>query len=59
MQMAFGLKNISTTFVKLVYKVLAQQIGCNIEAYVDDIIFKSVLAQPHAADLQETFNNLH
>ena len=56
--MPFGLRNAGATFARLIYKVLANQIGRNIEAYVDDIVVKSLKASDHPADLKETFENL-
>ena len=57
-RMAMGLKNAGATFARLVQKALYTQVGRNVEAYVDDIVVKSVLASPHAQDLGETFANL-
>ena len=37
---------------------LNQQIGCNIEAYIDDVVVKSKTADNLIADLEETFANL-
>ena len=37
---------------------LNQQIGLNIEAYIDDVVVKSKTADDLIADLEETFANL-
>ena len=37
---------------------LDQQIGCNVEAYIDDVVVKSLKADNLIADLEETFTNL-
>ena len=37
---------------------LDQQIGCNVEAYIDDVVVKSKTADDLIADLEETFANL-
>ena len=58
LRMPFGLKNTGATFTRLITKVLAEQLGRNVEAYVGDIVVKSKLACTHAKDLQETFGNL-
>ncbi len=58
LRMPFGLRNAGATFARLVYKVLCNQLGRNVEAYVDDIVVKSRKAFGHASDLQETFDNL-
>ncbi|GKV29298.1 hypothetical protein SLEP1_g38237 [Rubroshorea leprosula] len=56
--MPFGLKNAGATYHKMVTIVFRAQIGKNLEVYVDDIIVKSLKAENHLADLDETFNNL-
>jgi hypothetical protein len=40
-RMPFGLRNAGATFSRLVHKVLQQQLGRNVEAYMDDIVVKS------------------
>jgi ribonuclease HI len=57
-RMPFGLKNVGATFARLIGKVLAKQLGRNVEAYVDDIVVKSKQAFTHGKDLQEIFENL-
>ena len=37
---------------------LDQQIGCNIEAYIDDVVVKSKTVDDLIADPEETFANL-
>lgn len=39
--MPFGLKNVDATFQRLMDKVFKDQIGKNVEVYVDDILVKS------------------
>ncbi|GKV47203.1 hypothetical protein SLEP1_g54121 [Rubroshorea leprosula] len=56
--MPFGLKNAGATYQKMVTIVFRAQIGKNLEVYVDDIVVKSLKAENHLADLDETFNNL-
>ncbi|GKV05208.1 hypothetical protein SLEP1_g17242 [Rubroshorea leprosula] len=56
--MPFGLKNAGATYQKMVTIVFQAQIGRNLEIYVDDIVIKSLKAEDHLADLDETFNNL-
>ncbi|GKU85421.1 hypothetical protein SLEP1_g100 [Rubroshorea leprosula] len=56
--MPFGLKNVDATYQKMVTIVFQAQIGKNLEVYVDDIVVKSLKAEDHLADLDETFNNL-
>ncbi|GKV50632.1 hypothetical protein SLEP1_g57332 [Rubroshorea leprosula] len=56
--MPFGLKNAGATYQKMVTIVFRAQIGRNLEVYVDDIMVKSLKADDHLTDLEETFNNL-
>ncbi|XP_059446359.1 uncharacterized protein LOC132177899 [Corylus avellana] len=56
--MPFGLKNAGATYQRLINKMFRDQIGRNMEVYVDDILVKSVLPQDHILDLQETFTTL-
>ncbi|GLU18539.1 hypothetical protein SLE2022_348350 [Rubroshorea leprosula] len=56
--MPFGLKNVGATYQKMVTIVFRAQIGRNLEVYVDDIVVKSLKAENHLTDLEETFNNL-
>ena len=56
--MPFGLKNVRTTYQRLVNKIFAGQIGRNIEVYVDDMLVKSKEMEDHIADPDETFKIL-
>ena len=56
--MPFGLKNVGTTYQRLMNKMFAQQIGRNVQIYVDDILVKSRREDDHLKDLKETFNTL-
>nr|XP_009407021.1 PREDICTED: uncharacterized protein LOC103989797 [Musa acuminata subsp. malaccensis] len=56
--MSFGLKNTGATYQRIVNKMFAQQIGLNIEVYVDDMIMKSRATADHLTDLAETFATL-
>ena len=49
--MTFVLKNASATYQKAIQKCLQGQIGCNAEAYVDDIIIKTMSNDQFIADL--------
>lgn len=42
----FGLKNVRATYQQLVNKIFKDQIGRNMEVYVDDILIKSCLQKP-------------
>ena len=39
--MPFGLRNAGATFQRLMHITLGQQLGKNVEAYIDDIVVKS------------------
>jgi hypothetical protein len=56
--MTFGLKNAGATYQKAIQKCLKSQIGKNIEAYVDDVVVKTIVEVKLIADLTETFANL-
>jgi hypothetical protein len=52
------MKNAGATYQRTMQKCLADQIGCNIHAYMDDITIMSKKQDDLIADLQETFSNL-
>ena len=56
--MSFGLKNAGATYQRLVNKMFSQQIGRNMEVYVDDMLVKSKEKLIHLDDLKETFATL-
>ncbi|KAM2151694.1 hypothetical protein ACFX1R_046118 [Malus domestica] len=56
--MPFGLKNVGTTYQRLVNSMFAKQIGKCMEVYVDDMLVKSKHVDQHIANLSETFTIL-
>ena len=52
--MSFGLKNAGATYQRLMNKMFAQQIGGNVQVYVDDMLVKSRREEDHLEDLRET-----
>jgi hypothetical protein len=56
--MPFGLKKAGATYQRLVNKMFRDQIGRNVEVYVDDMLVKSRKIAGHLADLEETFDTL-
>ncbi|GJV27762.1 reverse transcriptase domain-containing protein [Tanacetum coccineum] len=58
MKMPFGLKNAGATYQRLVDSTFQNQIGRNLEAYVDDMVIKSKDEKDRLADIAETFKNL-
>lgn len=58
MTMSFGLKNVGTTYQRAIQACLSEQIGCNEEAYVDDVVVKTKDPFALIDDLNKTFENL-
>jgi hypothetical protein len=58
MTMPFGQKNAGATYQRCMQACLKEQIGRNIEVYVDDIVIKTAKADSLLDDLRETFANL-
>lgn len=56
--MPFGLKNAGATYQRLVDAMFEDQLGKNLEVYVDDMLVKSTKAATHLRDLEETFRTL-
>jgi hypothetical protein len=49
--MPFKLKNAGATYQRLVNKMFWEQIGRNMEVYMDDLLVKSIQAAGHILDL--------
>ena len=56
--MPFGLKNAGATYQRLVNRMFSEQIGNNMEVYVDDMLVKSQHNNNHVDDLEECFSIL-
>ena len=56
--MPFGLRNAGATYQRCMLHVFRDHIGRTVEAYVDDIIIKSMKADDLVADLRITFDCL-
>ena len=56
--MTFGLKNAGATYQRCMQACLGEQIGRNIEVYIDDIVVKTRNMATLIDDLRETFDNL-
>ena len=56
--MLFGLKNAGATYQRLMNKMFANQIGTNVQVYVDDMLVKSRRKDDYLKDLKETFDTL-
>ncbi|KAI3790848.1 hypothetical protein L2E82_04222 [Cichorium intybus] len=57
-QMPFGLKNAGATYQRLVDQLFRNQIGRNIEVYVDDMVIKSLEETALITDIEETLKTL-
>ena len=57
--MSFDLKNVGATYQRLMNKMFANQIGRNVQVYVDNMLVKSRREEDHLKDLEETFGTLH
>ena len=56
--MPFGLKNVGSTYQRMINRMLEPQLGKNIEVYIDDIVVKSKLEFKHVNDLENIFEIL-
>src|SRR3954462_4486271 len=57
--MPFGLKNAGATYHRMLQACLKDQIGRNVQVYVDDIVIKTYSANTLLDDLRETFATLN
>ena len=55
---SFGLKNAGVTYQRAIQRFLKDQIGKNIEAYVNDVVVKSKTADTFIANLTKVFRAL-
>ncbi|XP_058185921.1 uncharacterized protein LOC131303147 [Rhododendron vialii] len=51
----FGLKNAGATFQRSITKMFPGMLGRKVEAYIDDLVCRSVFARDHLRDLGEVF----
>ena len=56
--MSFGLKNVGSTYQRMMTRMFEPQLGKNIEIYVDDMVVKSKVASDHLGDLGDIFDIL-
>ena len=56
--MPFGLKNVGSTYQRMINRMFEPQLGKNIEVYIDDIVVKSKLEFKHVNDLENIFEIL-
>ena len=56
--MTFGLKNVGSTYQRMMTKMFESQIGKNIEVYINDMVVKSKIVSEHIGDLTNIFEIL-
>jgi hypothetical protein len=56
--MTFGLKNAGATYQRMMQNCLGEQIGKNVQVYIDDVVITTRHEAMLIDDLRETFNNL-
>ncbi|KAL0411475.1 UNVERIFIED_CONTAM: hypothetical protein Slati_3737200 [Sesamum latifolium] len=56
--MPYGLKNAGATYQYLVDHMFPQELGRNMEVYIDDMLVKNRQMNQHLVDLAETFDTL-
>ena len=56
--MPFGLKNIGSTYQKMMTRIFELQLGISIEVYIDDMVVKSKVVSEHVGDLGNIFEIL-
>jgi hypothetical protein len=57
--MPFGLKNAGATYQRMMQNCLRNQIGRNIQVYIDDVVITTRKEESLISDIAETFNNLN
>ena len=56
--MPFGLKNVGSTYQRMMTKMFKPQLGKNVEVYIDDMVVKSKLVSEHIGDFTSIFEIL-
>ena len=56
--MPFGLKNVGSTYQRMMTRMFESQLDKSIEVYVDDMVVKSKVVSKHVGDLGVFFNIL-
>ena len=56
--MPFGLKNMGSTYQRMMTKMFGPQLGKHIEVYIDDMVVKSKVMSEHVGDLRSIFEIL-
>ena len=56
--MPFGLKNVGSTYQRMMTKMFESQLGKSIKVYIDDMVVKSKVVFEHMGDLGNIFEIL-
>ena len=56
--MPFGLKNVGSTYQRIMTRMFEPQLGKSIEVYIDDMVVKSKVVSEHVGDLEDIFEIL-
>ena len=56
--MPFGLKNVGSTYQRMMTRMFESQLGKSIEIYIDDMVVKSKVVFEHVRDLRNIFEVL-
>ena len=56
--MPFGLKNMGSTYQKMMTRMFRPQLGKHIKVYIDDMVVKSKVMSEHVGDLKSIFEIL-
>ena len=49
--MSFGLKNVGSTYQRMMTRIFESQLGKNIEIYIDDMVVKSKVVSEHLGEI--------
>ena len=52
---SFGLKNVGSTYQRMMTRMLEPQLDKSIEVYIDDMVAKSKVVSEHVGDLGNIF----
>ena len=53
--MPFGLKNVGSTYPRMMTKMFEPQLGRNVKVYINDMVVKSKVESEHIGDLGNIF----
>ena len=56
--MPFGLKNVGSTYQRMITRIFESQLSKSIEVYIDDMVVKSNVVSKHVGDLRNIFEIL-